>query len=129
MNFVLIFASFLSGLAFLAHAFIGDKEYRALKPGSEEDAKPMETWIQTRCGWHWVSLDLLAVSVLLFVLASTQIIQAKTEILHLLSLYHLACGCVWLLTLLFSKSHNRQIFVLGQWIFCFIQASLIYWGA
>ncbi len=128
MNYPFLIAGALSLLAFFAHAFIGDKEYKALKPQSNTPTKEKETWIQVRSGWHWVSVDLLLSASILFLLATTDIIKAKAEISLLLSIYFLICGAVWLCSVLISKENHKQILVLGQWIFCFIMSALIYTG-
>lgn len=124
MNIPILVAGILSLLAFFVHAFVGDMENRVLKP--VEDALEIKTaWVQVRCGWHWVSVDLIMSSCLLILLATTEIIKAKSEILLLLSLYYLLCGIVWFGTVYFSKSDNKQILALGQWIFCFLMSGLI----
>ena len=128
MNIPLLIASMLSLLAFGVHAFIGDKEYRALKPEEAAPIKVKETWIQARAGWHWVSTDLLLSGMLLLIMATTSIIEAKAEISLLLSLYFFACGVAWLITVIRSKSQSKQVYVLGQWIFCFLMSGLIYSG-
>ncbi len=128
MNIPLLIAGTLSLIAFFAHAFVGDKEYKALKPVSNCPDKIKETWVQVRCGWHWVSTDLLLAGILLFLLATTEVIKAKTEISFLLSVYFFLCGLVWLITVVFSRTSNKQIILLGQWIFCFLMSGLIYLG-
>ncbi len=128
MNIPMVIAGALSLLAFFAHAFVGDKEYGVLKPETEAPSKNKETWVQVRSGWHWVSVDLLLSGVVLLLMATTEIIKAKTEISLLLSIYFFVCGIVWLGTVLLSKSDNKQILVVGQWIFCFLMSGLIYAG-
>ena len=129
MNITIFVAGILSLVAFFAHAFIGDKEYKALKPVENCPEKTKETWVQARGGWHWVSVDLFFAGVLLLLLATTEIIKAKTEISLLLSIYFFLCGAVWFCTVSFSKTNNKQILVLGQWIFCFLMSGLIYFGS
>lgn len=128
MNIPILLAALLSLIAFAAHAFIGDRELTLLRPGRESDNKKRETWIQSRAGWHWVSVDLLLSSLLLLLIAATNFIQAKTEILAILAIYFLLCGLAWLGTVWFSRNDNRQLIILGQWIFCWIMVALIVWG-
>lgn len=128
MSIPTFIAGALSLLAFIAHSFIGDKEYRALKPGETSPHKNKETWVQVRSGWHWVSTDLLLSGILLILMATTEIITSKPEISLLLSIYFFACGVIWLSTVLISKTENKQIIILGQWIFCFLMSGLIYAG-
>lgn len=129
MNIPILIAGVLSLVAFFAHAFVGDKEYKALKPVENCPDKNKETWVQVRSGWHWVSVDLFLTGILLLLLATTEIIKAKTEISLLLSIYYFLCGVVWLCTVAFSRTNNKQILVLGQWIFCFLMSGLIYFGS
>lgn len=129
MNTLLLVAGVLLLLAFIAHAFIGDREYKALKPKIDAPSKTKETWVQVRSGWHWVSVDLLFSAGILLLMATTEFIKAKSEISLLLSIYFLICGVVWLCTVLFSKTENKQILVLGQWVFCFLISGLIYAGS
>lgn len=128
MNIFIFIAGVLSLVAFFAHAFVGDKEYKILKPAENCPDKNKETWVQVRSGWHWVSVDLFFAGVLLLLLATTEIIKAKTEVLLLLSIYFFLCGVAWLCTVVFSRTNNKQIIVLGQWIFCFLMSGLIYFG-
>ncbi len=128
MNIPLLIAGILSLVAFLAHAFVGDQEYRQLKPATGSPAKLKETWVQVRSGWHWVSVDLLLSAILLLLISLTDYIQAKSEVLFLLSLYFLVTGIVWLITVFVSRNNTKQIFVLGQWIFCFVVSALVYYG-
>ena len=128
MNTPVLIAGILSLLAFFVHALIGDKELQALKPSPEASNKSKETWVQARSGWHWVSVDLFLSGVVLLILTLSEIIKAKNEILLLLGIYFTACGIAWLFTVFFSKNHNKQIIILGQWIFCFLMSALIFWG-
>ena len=128
MNILILIAGILSLIAFFAHAFVGDKEYRLLKPEPDVDEKIKETWVQVRSGWHWVSVDLFLSGILLIILAISDIIQEKQVVLLLLSIYFFVTGLVWLGTVFLSKNNNRQLLVLGQWIFCFILSTLIYYG-
>lgn len=129
MNLPILIAGILAFLAFLIHAFVGDKEYLALSPTAGTPAKSKDTWVQARSGWHWVSVDLLLSAVLLLTLATTEVISAKYEFLLVLAVYFFICGLVWLGTVILSRNENRQILVLGQWIYCFLMSGLIYFGS
>ena len=128
MNIPVLIAGILSLLAFFAHAFVGDKEYQALKPASNSSDKNKETWVQVRSGWHWVSVDLLLSSVLLIMISVTDVIAAEKEFLILLNIYFFICGIVWFGVVFSSRNTNKQIIVLGQWIFCLIMSSLLILG-
>lgn len=128
MNIVIILAGFLSLIAFIIHATIGDKEFCQLSPRKDSHEKLKNVWFQTRAGWHWVSVDLLFCGLLLLTIACTDFIQAKKEILVLLSIYYAGTGLVWFIMVFLSKASGKQFFVLGQWIFCFLQSGLIYYS-
>jgi hypothetical protein len=128
VNIPLLIAGALSFLVLLAHAFVGDKEYKVLYPEKDASSKQKEIWVQVRSGWHWVSVDLLLSGSVLLLMATTEIIKAKKEISLLLCVYFFTCGVVWLGTVLTSKTENKQILILGQWIFCFLMSGLIYAG-
>ncbi len=128
MNIPILIAGVLSLIAFFAHALVGDWEHRVLKPAINSPNKNKETWVQARSGWHWVSVDLFLAGTVLLLIATTEIIKAKAEISLLLSIYFLACGIVWLGTVAQSRTNNKQILVLGQWMFCFLMSGLIFIG-
>ena len=128
MNIVWLVAGSLVLLASFIHAFVGDKEFQVLKPETDRPAKYGETWIQSRSGWHWVSVDLVLVGILLITMSITSFINAETEIAILLCIYFLCCGMVWLATVFFSGMGISQVFRLGQWIFCFLVSGLIFLG-
>jgi hypothetical protein len=128
MNVPILIAGVLSLVAFIAHAFQGDKEVLMLKPEETDSKIKKQSWVQTRSGWHWVSVDLLFSSILLILISTTEFIENKSSIAQLLSVYFLLTGVVWFITVLFSKNNRKQIFTVGQWIFCFIMSGLIYYG-
>lgn len=129
MNIPILIAGLLSLLAFVVHAIVGDKEHKALRPADRASKKSKETWVQARCGWHWVSVDLLLSGVVLVLLATTEVIESKLEVSLLLGIYFFVCGVVWLVMVLISKTDDIRIMFLGQWVFCFLMSGLIYLGS
>lgn len=128
MNTFWIIAGAFSLVALMAHAIVGDKEYTELRPADGGNTRVNQIFIQTRCGWHWVSVDLLFFSILLFTIGASDLIQAKQEIAFLVSLYFFLCGAVWLVTVFVNRTNDQQMFKLGQWIFCFAMSALVYCG-
>lgn len=128
MNTLWVAAGVLSLVAFFAHAFVGGKELTVLKPAEGQGAEAGQTYIQTRCGWQWVSVDLLFFSILLFIIGVSDYISARQEVSLLICLYFLLCGVVWLTTVVINKTNNKHPLVLGQWIFCFVMSALVYFG-
>ena len=54
-----LLANFLLLAAFVIHTFMGDREIGVLQPARTTDHNIIEKWTMARCGWHWVSVDLL----------------------------------------------------------------------
>ena len=62
MSLTILTANLLTLLAFVIHTFVGDKELKVNEPteGNDENFQRREKWTMARCGWHWVSFDLLS---------------------------------------------------------------------
>ncbi|MEN8215551.1 MAG: hypothetical protein ABFS56_04095 [Pseudomonadota bacterium] len=129
MNWYIFSAGIISIIAFLIHAFVGDKEYKLILPNNEDESnKKILSWIQGRSGWHWVSVDLLLSGIVLLLISATNYLEAEKTLALLLGIYFLVVGVTWFGTVLFSKTKNNQIIVLGQWILCFLLSGLIFLG-
>ncbi len=129
MNWYIFSAGIISIIAFFIHAFVGDKEYKLILPNNEaESSKKIVSWIQGRSGWHWVSVDLLLSGIVLLLISATNYLEGEKTIALLLGIYFLVVGVTWLGIVLFSKTQNNQIVVLGQWILCFVLSGLIFLG-
>lgn len=130
MNIPLISANILVFLAFIIHTVFGDMDLRVIQP--EPDSKDWEVkqekWTMARCGWHWISFDLLFASVGLGLINFTEFFKNETILLQILFVYFLGYSIVWLLTILISKKFPMNFFKLGQWILLLSISGLIYWG-
>ena len=126
MNLFALIAGLLTLLAFGAHAFVGAREFTSLDPGPTPG--PARTaWVQALCGWHWVSLDLLATGILFVLIGLAEVIPDEASVLLILSVYFTLCGLVWLGTLAVSGAAvERRYLVLGQWAFCLLIAALAF---
>ncbi|SMO56628.1 hypothetical protein [Melghirimyces algeriensis] len=131
MNVPVLIAAVLSGLAFLAHTFMGDREIQLLRPEKKQDDahNRMEKWTMSRCGWHWISFDLFATSTVLFLILFTNIIIHEQFLLTLLGLYYFGYGTVWLITIKISKPFPYNYFRLWQWSLLYIIGGLVFWGS
>lgn len=131
MNLQILIASLLTGLAFLLHTFQGDKELRLIEINPEDDTKyqKQEKWTMARCGWHWVSFDLLFATIGLVIINFTAHLENEKLLLQILAIYFFGYGVAWLLSIAISKSFPKNFLVLGQWILCWIISGLIYWGS
>ena len=124
MNLLAALAGGLTLLAFGAHAFVGANEFRYFAP-TVSSGPPRTKWLQALAGWHWVSVDLLAATVLFFVVAFTDLVPHEPTALLLLAGYFVLVGVTWLVTRVVSgRGVKRRYLVLGQWLFCFVVAGL-----
>ena len=128
MNILLLISGILVLMAALIHAIVDDKECRRLEPSADSSGKGAECWMQLRSGWHWVSVDLLLSGLVLLLIATSDVIEAKKEIAVLLCIYFFVCGIAWVGTVSISMKNSKQVLSLGQWLFCFVVSGLIYFG-
>ena len=130
MNIFLLIANILTWLAFAIHTIAGDKELRSIKPelDPENQHKKNETWTMARCGWHWVSVDLLFASIGLTLINFTGFFYNEKLLLQILAVYFTAYSLVWLLIIVISQKFRQNFIRLGQWILLLIIAGLLYVG-
>jgi hypothetical protein len=130
MNISILIANILTLLAFIAHTFIGDKELKVNEPTNETDEnyQKREKWTMARCGWHWVSFDLLFATIGLGLINFTDHFDNEKTLLQILSIYFLGYAVVWALTISISKQFPKSYLNLGQWILLLLISGLIYFG-
>jgi len=130
MDIAILIANTLTFLAFLIHTFVGDQELKVNEPINEIDENFLfrEKWTMARCGWHWVSFDLLFASIGLAIINFTDYFDNEKTLLQILSLYFFGYAIVWALTILISKPFPRNYLKLGQWILLLLISGLIYFG-
>jgi hypothetical protein len=126
----ILFANILTGLAFLAYTFGEDIEINSIQPAININnwAEKQQIWTMARCGWHWISFDLLFASIALALINFTNYFDNKNTILQLLSFYFFGYATVWLLVLFISNSFPYNFLKLGQWILLLTISGLIYYG-
>jgi hypothetical protein len=130
INTPILLANILTGLAFLAHTFGGDIEINSIQPAININnwTEKQQIWTMARCGWHWISFDLLFASIALALINFTNYFDNKKTILQLLSFYFFGYAIVWLLVLLISNSFPYNFLKLGQWILLLTISGLIFYG-
>lgn len=130
MNIFILIANILVFLAFVVHTFVGDKELKINEPDiiNEKDFIKREKWTMARCGWHWVSWDLLMASVGLFLLNFTDFFTDKITVLQILICYFLGYAFVWICTIFISKIFPKNYLKLGQWILLLLISLFLYLG-
>lgn len=131
MNTYLIIVNILAGLAFGVHTFMGDRELHLLSPTVNDQhwLKKQETWTMTRCGWHWISFDLLMLTTILSAINFTELLPHKTFVVKLLAIYTLGYALFWLITVAISRRFAQNYFKLGQWILMLLMSGLLFLGA
>jgi len=131
MSIQLLIANVLAFAAFLIHTLIGDREIHMLEPSRKMDQESpvREKWTMARSGWHWVSVDLLFASILMFLINFSSLLKSEKQLLHILTIYFMSYGIVWLLTITISKAFPRNYLRLGQWILLWIIGGLIFWAS
>lgn len=130
INIPILIANVLTGLAFIAHTFVGDMEISSIQPAvtTTNWNEKQEIWTMARCGWHWISFDLLCASVALALVNFTNFFENKKTILQLLSFYFLGYAIVWLFVIIISNYFPNNFLKLGQWMLLSVISGLIYYG-
>ena len=130
MNIPILIANILTLLAFFIHTFMGDKELKIIQPTADiyNWTNKQEKWTMARCGWHWVSFDLLFASIGLALINFTGFFDNEKSLLQILTFYFLGLTFVWTITIFISKPFEKNFLKLGQWILLLIISGLIYYG-
>lgn len=130
INIPILIANVLTGLAFIAHTFVGDMEISSIQPviTITNWNEKQEVWTMARCGWHWISFDLLCATVALALVNFTNFFENKKTILQLLSFYFLGYAIVWLFVIIISNYFPNNFLKLGQWMLLSVISGLIYYG-
>lgn len=136
MNTPIAIAFVLNSLAVVAHLIGGTKETLSIAP-SKHAAEDLDVglanrlnrnWMQATCAFQMLSVDLLLVSILLYLLAFTDTLSPARTFGFALSALFFVWGVVWLVQLLALKSKPRELLLLGHWMFWFVCSGLVYWG-
>jgi hypothetical protein len=136
VNYPILAAGVITFLAFIAHTFVGNKEALSTAPGrlgNSTDGSGFETvernWVQSMCAFQLVTVDLLVLSVLLFALGATDYINPERQVALALVVFYVLWGTAWVIQLVVLKRQGKDFLILSQWLFWFVCAVLIYWGA
>ena len=136
MNYQLAIVGGLTVLALLAHVFGGIRESLSVEPAKLVDKEKLanfatleRNWVQLMCAFQLVTVDLLALSVLLFLLAFTEVFVQKQLLGFSLSAVYFLWGCAWLVQLFTLRRKAIDYLLLGHWSFWFGCSALIYWGS
>ncbi len=128
MNLPVLVVACISLLAFIAHACVGIKESASIAP-DESNEKLTQYWKQSMCAFQMLTIDLLLVTIALFVIALTDLIAFEYGLTLFLSLLFFLWGVVWLVQLFFLKSKAKTYWVLAQWVGWFVCSGVLFWAA
>lgn len=135
MNYPITIAGGIVLLAFFAHTFVGNREALSTRPKTSSvadsaEAKTVErNWVQSLCAFQLITVDLFVLSILLLVLGTTDLISARREIALGLAGFFALWGGTWLMQLVVLRRPPKDYLALSQWVFWFVCAALIWWGA
>jgi len=137
MNQPIAFAFGLMCLVILAHLFGGIRDSLAVRPANHSLEKQNNSsferidrnWVQLMCAFQLVSVDLIAVAVVLYLLAFTSYFQPAAQIAVAMAIFFAAWGVAWLVQLESLKRAKRDYALLGQWVLWFVCSGLLKWGA
>ena len=131
MSLPILAANILTLSAFFIHTFMGDRELRIIEPAVEsgDNHKSREKWTMARCGWHWISFDLLFASIGLGLINFTAFFESEKMLLCILGVYFFGYAIVWAFTIFISKKFPLNYLKLGQWMLLLAISGLIFWGA
>lgn len=131
INTPVLVASILTSMAFVIHTIGGDMELQLIQPseGIPDWNKEQQIWTMVRCGWHWISFDLLFASVGLILITFTNVIVHKKTVLNILWFYFFGYAIQWVIVLIISKQFPDNYLKLCQWILLLSISGLIYWGS
>ena len=130
INIPILIASILTGLAFFAHTIGGDIELASIQPSININnwVEKQQIWTMARCGWHWVSFDLLFATIGLALINFTDYFDNEKTLLQILTVYFLGYAIAWALTIAISKQFPKNYLKLGQWILLLLISGLFYFG-
>lgn len=138
MNLPIAAVGVLMFIAFLAHILAGLRETMSIRPSAilnkagsvDSEAETLErNWAQALCAFQLVTVDLLALTVASLLLAFTDIIANKRPVAIALAVFFALWGVAWLVQLAWLRTSRNNYLLLGHWLFWFVCAGLMYWGA
>ena len=126
MNYQLAIVGGLTALALFAHLFGGLRQLLSVEPAKLTDKAKLanfetleRNWVLSMCAFQLVTVDLLALSTLLFFLAFTDVFAQKQLMGFALAAFYFLWGCAWLGQLFTLRRKAIDYLLLGQWVFWF----------
>ena len=128
MNIWVFLVACITLAAFLAHDLIGTKETATIAP-PPSDAPRSTNWVQARCAFQMLSVDLLVVAVALFGLAFLDLGPvARPATLFFAGLFFL-WGLVWVVQMKWLNHPAVSLWRLPHWLIWFFCSALLCLGS
>lgn len=127
MNLPVLIVACITLLAVFAHVLGGTKETAAIAPDQEND-KLTAHWVQAMCAFQMLSVDLLAVALLLFAVVFVDFGPIEDQILMALSALFFLWGAVWVVQVLWLKRSAATLLRLPHWVVWFVCSGLLLFG-
>jgi hypothetical protein len=127
MNIPVLIVASIMGIVVIAHVFGGTRETARIAP---DPAAPNlnRYWVQAMGAFQMLSVDLLAVSLLLFGVALWDLGPAEAMIIKGLIALFFLWGLVWFVQVQWLKRPGAGILQLPHWIIWFLCAGLLTLG-
>lgn len=137
MNYPITVVFGLICLAILAHLTGGILESLTVRPSNNTQqkldegsfAKLERNWVQLMCAFQLVSIDLVAIALVLYLLAFTNYLQPTESIAFGMAIFFALWGVVWLVQIACLKRPKKDYLILSHWVFWFVCSGLMFWGA
>ena len=127
MNIPVLIVASIMAIAVVAHVFGGTRETARIAP---DPSAPNLTrhWVQAMGAFQMLSVDLLAVSLLLFGVALWDLGPAEDLIIKGLIVLFCLWGIVWFVQVRWLKRTGAGILQLPHWVIWFFCAGLLFFG-
>ncbi len=135
MNYPIAAAGGLTLIALMAHSVGAFRQIMLTAPArlterSRENYEVIErNWVMAICAFQMVAIDLLLLTTVLFLLAFTQWVPQGRLLALALAVLFVLWGLAWFIQLLVFKRRMKDFFILSQWLYWFVCAALMFWGA
>lgn len=127
MNIPVLIVAIITLGAFIAHVLGGTRETAAIDP--KDDEKLVVFWVQAMCAFQMLSVDLLAISLLLFAIVFWDLGPGETLILQLASGLYFLWAVVWIAQVQWLKRAPATLLRLPHWIIWLLCSGLLFFGS
>lgn len=127
MNIPVLIVACIMSFAVLAHVFGGTRETARIAP-DEGHPDLNRHWVQAMAAWQMLSVDLLAVALLLFAIALRDLGPAEEPMLKGLIALFCLWGSAWIVQVQLLNRTGASLLHLPHWMIWFVCAGLLFLG-